>query len=74
MDNSGSDNPDLKNSEADETEDKDRKDFRRTLKDRRRNWMDHKYKGPQRRYHIRRLKKDRRDKDEPEDDLKNYIP
>ena len=53
----------------------ERKFVRRTLVDRRRHTHHLGYKGHQRRYHIRRLKNDRRDVPEPEkDDLGKHIP
>lgn len=51
----------------------ERKFVRRTLVDRRRHTHHHAYKGHQRRYHIRRLKNDRRDVEELEDDLGKHI-
>jgi hypothetical protein len=56
---------DQQNSKKDEDQEKDssehRKHERRSLKDRRRLWGNPKYKGPERRYHLRKLVKDRRD-------------
>jgi hypothetical protein len=73
MDSNESDSSEHKKGEAEEPEEKDRKYPRRSLKDRRRIWIDHNYKGPQRRYHFRRLKNDRREEDKTEDDLKNHF-
>ncbi|MBI4843003.1 MAG: hypothetical protein HY809_01585 [Nitrospirae bacterium] len=51
-----------------------RKFGRRTLRDRRSLWKNSKYKGPNRRFRNRRSRKDRRDGNEPVDDLGKYIP
>ncbi len=65
------------NEKTEEAQDEDihRNDPRRTLKDRRSHWKHPNYKGPQRRYHLRRLNKARRaEEEEPEDDLGKHIP
>lgn len=62
-----------KEDEAQE-DDPERKFVRRTLVDRRRHTRHLGYKGHQRRYHLRRLKNDRRDGSEPADDLGKHIP
>ncbi len=67
-------NSDINEKDNEVKETSHRKVVRRTLRDRRRTRKDPNHKGPERRYRIRRLTKDRREGGEPVDDLVKHIP